>query len=173
MRPYNEADTRAKLIDPQLKLLGWGESQIEREHYFVKGRPITNGRIYLVGETSRRRQPRRVDYLLRYHGQMIAVIEAKDEIHSVDAGLEQAKEYARMLAVPFAYSSNGHGFSAGSCTTVLHGTDATTSDAVAVSGVISITAAMTQAKAKPGFDRFMFIPPISKIAFESPIRRGK
>jgi len=110
MRPYNEADTRAKLIDPQLKLAGWGESQIEREHYFVKGRAVTHGRIYLVGETSRRRQPRRVDYLLRYHGQAIAVIEAKDEIHSVDAGLEQAKEYANMLDVPFAYSSNGHGF---------------------------------------------------------------
>ena len=110
MRPYNEADTRAKLIDPLLKLAGWGESQIEREHYFVKGRTITNGRIYLVGETSRRRQPQRTDYLLRYHGQMIAVIEAKDETHSVDTGLEQAKEYARMLDVPFAYSSNGHGF---------------------------------------------------------------
>jgi type I restriction enzyme R subunit len=110
MRPYNEADTRAKLIDPRLKLAGWGEGQIEREHYFVKGRTITNGRIYLVGETSRRRQPRRVDYLLRYHGQMIAVIEAKDETHSADAGLEQAKEYARMLDVPFAYASNGHGF---------------------------------------------------------------
>ncbi|MEH1789119.1 hypothetical protein [Nostoc sp.] len=34
MSPYNEADTRAKLIDPQIKLFGWGESQIEREHYF-------------------------------------------------------------------------------------------------------------------------------------------
>jgi type I restriction enzyme R subunit len=110
MRPYNEADTRAKLIDPRLKLAGWGESQIEREHYFVKGRAITNGRIYLVGDTSRRRQPRRVDYLLRYHGQMIAVLEAKDETHAVDAGLEQSKEYATLLDVPFAYSSNGHGF---------------------------------------------------------------
>src|SRR5262245_52262180 len=110
MPPYNEADTRAKLIDPLLKLAGWGESQIEREHYFVKGRTITNGRIYLIGEESRRRQPRRVDYLLRYHGQMIAVLEAKDETHAVDAGLEQAKAYARMLDVPFAYASNGHGF---------------------------------------------------------------
>jgi type I restriction enzyme R subunit len=107
---YNEADTRAKLIDPQIKLSGWGESQIEREHYFVKGRTVTAGRIYLIGEESRRRQPRRVDYLLRYYGQMIAVLEAKDERHGVDAGLEQAKSYARMLDVPFAYSSNGHGF---------------------------------------------------------------
>jgi type I restriction enzyme R subunit len=110
VRPYNEADTRAKLIDPRLKFAGWGESQIEREHYFVKGRAITNGRIYLVGDTSRRREPRRVDYLLRYHGQMIAVLEAKDETNSVDAGLEQAKDYASLLDVPFAYSSNGHGF---------------------------------------------------------------
>ena len=54
---YNEADTRAKLIDPKVKLAGWGEGQIEREHYFVKGRAVTYGRIYLVGEESRRRQP--------------------------------------------------------------------------------------------------------------------
>src|SRR3989442_14609811 len=46
----NEADTRAKLIDPKLKAAGWGESQIEREHYFQKGRAFTAGRIYLVGE---------------------------------------------------------------------------------------------------------------------------
>lgn len=41
---------------------------------------------------------------------MIAVLEAKDESHAVDAGLEQAKSYAKFLDVPFAYSSNGHGF---------------------------------------------------------------
>lgn len=104
MKHYNEADTRAKLIDPKLKLAGWGESQIEREHYFVKGRAVTNGRIYLVGEEARRREPRRVDYLLRYNGQMIAVLEAKDERRTADAGLEQAKFYARLLHVPFAYS---------------------------------------------------------------------
>src|SRR5919106_1185819 len=70
MSPLNEADTRAKLIDPKIKAAGWGESQIEREHYFVKGRAITRGRIYLVGEESRRREPRRVDYLLRYRRKM-------------------------------------------------------------------------------------------------------
>jgi type I restriction enzyme, R subunit len=110
MTRLNEADTRAKLIDPKLRLAGWGEGQIEREHYFVKGRKVTDGRIYLVGEESRRREPRRVDYLLRYDGQMIALLEAKDEGHSPDAGLEQAKSYARHLEVPFAYSSNGHAF---------------------------------------------------------------
>ncbi len=107
---YNEADTRAKLIDPKIKLSAWGEGLIEREHYFVKGQTVTAGRIYLVGEESRRRQPRRRDSSLRYHGQMIAVLEAKDETKAIDAGLEQAKSYAKMLDVPFAYSSNGHGF---------------------------------------------------------------
>ena len=106
----NEADTRAKLIDPKVRLAGWGEGQIEREHYFVKGRKVTDGRIYLVGEDSRRREPRRLDYLLRYDGQMIAVLEEKDERHPPDAGLEQAKSYARLLDVPFAYSANGHAF---------------------------------------------------------------
>lgn len=107
----NEADTRAKLIDPKLRAAGWGESQIEREHYFLKGRAFTAGRIYLVGEESRRREPRRADYLLRLHNALaIAVLEAKDESHTADAGLEQAKAYALTLGVPFAYSSNGHRF---------------------------------------------------------------
>src|SRR6266567_2356923 len=110
MSPLNEADTRAKLIDPKLKASQWGEGQIEREHYFVKGKAITSGRIYLIGEESKRREPQRVDYLLRYQGQMIAVLEAKSEMYAVDVGLEQAKSYAAMLDVPFAYSSNGHSF---------------------------------------------------------------
>ena len=111
VRYYNEADTRAKLIDPKIKLAGWGESQIEREHYFVKGRKVTDGRIFLGGEESRRREPHRVDYLLCYYkGQMIAVLEAKDESHPQDTGLEQVKSYAQLLDVPFAYSSNGHAF---------------------------------------------------------------
>jgi type I restriction enzyme, R subunit len=109
--PYNEADTRAKLIDPALKRSGWGESHIEREHYFVKGKQVTNGRIFLVGNESRRRAAKKVDYLLRYYNEMIAVLEAKDETQAVDSGLGQAREYAELLNVPFAYSSNGHGFS--------------------------------------------------------------
>ena len=57
MSPLNEADTRAKLIDPKLKASGWGESQIEREHYFRKGQAFTAGRIYLVGKEARRAKP--------------------------------------------------------------------------------------------------------------------
>ncbi len=107
----NEADIRAKLIDPKLRVAGWGESQIEREHYFLRGKTFTAGRIYSVGEESRRREPRRVDYLLRLHNALaIAVLEAKDESHTADAGLEQAKAYALALGLSFAYSSNGHRF---------------------------------------------------------------
>ncbi|MBI5446024.1 MAG: DEAD/DEAH box helicase family protein [Deltaproteobacteria bacterium] len=109
-RLRNEAETRAKLVDPKLKRAGWGESHIEREHYFVKGRAFTAGRIYLVGEESRRREPRRADYVLRYGGQMIAVVEAKAEDCSAEAGLGQAKAYAQCLDVPFAYSTNGRAF---------------------------------------------------------------
>lgn len=62
MSTLNEAETRAKLIDPKIKVSGWGESHIEREHFFTKGKSITAGRIYLVGEESRRREAKRVDY---------------------------------------------------------------------------------------------------------------
>jgi type I restriction enzyme, R subunit len=110
MTPLNEADTRAKLIDPKLKASGWGESEIEREHFFRKGQPFTNGRIYLVGREARRGKPKRVDYLFRFKGLPIAVLEAKEETKSADAGLEQAKGYARSLDLPFCYSSNGHTF---------------------------------------------------------------
>lgn len=111
MTRYGEADTRAKLIDPKLKAAGWGESQIEREYYFVKKHPFTAGRVYLVGEESKRREPRRTDYLLRLTDALaIAILEAKDEDHSPDAGLEEAKRNARMLDLPFAYSSNGIAF---------------------------------------------------------------
>ena len=79
MTTLNEADTRAKLIDPKLKLSGWGESQIEREHFFRKGVTLTPGRIYLVGRAARRGQPEKLDYLLRYKKLPVAILEAKGE----------------------------------------------------------------------------------------------
>jgi type I restriction enzyme R subunit len=108
--PLNEADTRAQLIDPKLREAGWTDSLITREHFYRRDHRYTAGRIYLVGDEARRRDPRRVDYLLRYTDAFpIAVVEAKDESHSPNAGLEQAKRYARELGLTFAYSSNGHG----------------------------------------------------------------
>jgi type I site-specific restriction endonuclease len=61
-------------------------------------------------DLARRREPRRVDYLLCYTDAFpIAVIEAKAESHAPDSGLEQAKLYAHDLGMPFAYATNGHG----------------------------------------------------------------
>jgi len=101
---YNEADTRAKFIDPKLHAAGWDEERIKREHYFTKGQ------IYLVGDKARRRQPLKADYVLRYNAALpLAVVEAKEEGAAPAAGLQQAKTYAEQLGLLFAYSSNGHG----------------------------------------------------------------
>ncbi len=106
----NEADTRAKLIDPKLHAAGWGEDRITREHYVQKDQQFTKGRIYLVGDEGKRRKPKKADYLLRFSASIaIAVVEAKDEGSGPGDGLQQAKEYAASLDLPFAYSSNGHG----------------------------------------------------------------
>ncbi len=56
----NEADTRAKLIDPKLHKAGWKEDFITREYYFTKGR------IYLIADQHRRKERKKADYLLRY-----------------------------------------------------------------------------------------------------------
>jgi len=97
----NEADTRAKLIDPKLHESGWQEEMILRE------RSTTPGKI--VDEEGNRRAGKKPDYILLYSPSFpIAVIEAKDESHSALDGMQQAKSYAQDLDVLFAYSTNGH-----------------------------------------------------------------
>lgn len=72
---------------------------------------ITDGKINLKGNLAFREKPKRADYLLYLSANNpIAVIEAKDNTHSISYGLQQAMEYARMLDIPFAFSSNGDGF---------------------------------------------------------------
>src|SRR4051794_8030186 len=101
----SEADTRAKLIDPRLRDAQWTEQLIQREF------PYKRGRVRLIGEHTTRDTPQFVDYVLRDapRGQMLAVVEAKDEDHGPSDGLGQALGYARDLGIKFAYSSNGHG----------------------------------------------------------------
>src|SRR3954464_6905108 len=90
--PYNESDTRAKLIDPALHTRGWTEDLIKREE--------TAGAIEIVDERARRRGKGRADYTLRVkvgdsqQPVAVALIEAKAEYHSPAHGLEQAKLYA-------------------------------------------------------------------------------
>src|SRR5208283_2985000 len=104
----NEADTRAKLIDPAIHGRGWREDLIKRE--------VNAGAIEIIAGKPRRRQRGRVDYTLRIKvhptAQPIAValIEAKAENLPPGHGLEQAKAYCRRLNVPFVFSSNGHQF---------------------------------------------------------------
>lgn len=72
---------------------------------------ITDGKINLKGNFVFREKPKRADYLLYLSANNpIAVIEAKDNNHSISHGLQQAMEYAKMLDLPFAFSSNGDGF---------------------------------------------------------------
>lgn len=108
--PLNEEETRIRLVEPKLRSAGWADSQIAREFYYDRNVVYTRGRIYFIGDETRRREPRRVDYVLRYTDSFpIAVVEVEPESKPPNAGLEQAKSYACDLGVPFAYSTNGHG----------------------------------------------------------------
>ena len=106
----NEADTRARLVDPELKAAGWTDRQVTREFYYQRDVRYTPGKIILVGDQVRHGKGRKVDYLLRLtDGFPIAVVKAEPDYKSPDSGLEQAKGYARDLGLAFAYSTNGHG----------------------------------------------------------------
>lgn len=106
--PFNESDTRAKLIDPAIHGCGWTEDLIRREE--------TAGAIEI--EEGRPRRRGRVDYVLRIKATLesqpvaVALIEAKAENLPPTHGLEQAKAYgaAKRMNVPFVFSSNGHLF---------------------------------------------------------------
>jgi len=107
--PLNEADTRARLIDPKLKIAGWTDAQVSREYLYQKDRVYAPGRIILIGDQAHRGKQRKVDYLLRLTDSFpIAVIEAKSEEEPAETGLEQAKNYAADLGLAFAYATNGH-----------------------------------------------------------------
>lgn len=108
-KQLSEADIRSKFITPAL--LGVNQdkwslmTQLREEAYFTKGRVIVRGKTVQRGEA------KKADYLLYYKPNLpLAVVEAKDNTHSVGAGMQQALEYAEILDIPFAYSSNGDAF---------------------------------------------------------------
>ena len=103
-KQMTEEDIKTQYITPAITAK-WNLQKITMETQ------ITDGRINLKGNFAFREKPKRVDYLLYLSANNpIAVVEAKDNSHSVSAGLQQAMEYAKMLDLPFAYSSNGDGF---------------------------------------------------------------
>jgi type I restriction enzyme, R subunit len=102
--PPTEADTCRKFVLPKLYAAGWNDDNITEQKTF------TDGRIVVGGGQPRRRKQKRADYLLRYRPDFtIAVVEAKPEYKLPADGLQQAKEYAQILGLKFAYATNGHG----------------------------------------------------------------
>ena len=107
LQEMSEEDIKLKFITPQILSKGWSVDDISME----KKVKLTDGKINLQGNIVVRGRAKYADYVLYYNrATPIAIVEAKDAGHSVSYGLQQAKEYAQMMDVPFAYSSNGLGF---------------------------------------------------------------
>ena len=103
-KQMSEEDIKLQYISPALTSK-WDIHKITMETR------ITDGKINLKGNFAFREKPKRADYLLHLSANNpIAVVEAKDNNHSISYGLQQAMTYAQMLDIPFAYSSNGDGF---------------------------------------------------------------
>ena len=105
-KQLNERDICSKFITPAVEAAGWDMlTQIREEVTFTDGRVMVRGKIVKRGKR------KRADYLLYHPANLpLAVIEAKDNKHSVGSGMQQALGYAETLDVPFAFSSNGDGF---------------------------------------------------------------
>ena len=97
-----EADTCRKEVTPKLYASGWNDEQI------LEQRTFTDGKIVILGKVAHREKPKKADYILRVAQNFpIAVVEAKKRYKTAGAGLQQAKEYAQILNVKFAYATNG------------------------------------------------------------------
>lgn len=105
-KELSERDIITQYIIPAIKEAGWDlEKQMREEVFF------TDGRIYVRGKKTVRGERKRADIILYLKPNIpIAVIEAKDNKHSIGAGMQQALEYAKILDIPIAISSNGDGF---------------------------------------------------------------
>ena len=106
-KALKETEIRTRYITPAIVRAGWDPDRNQvREEY-----TIAPGRIMVRGKLHARLAPKSADYVLFLkHGLPLAVVEAKDNNHSVGAGMQQAQGYADRLDVPFIFSSNGDGF---------------------------------------------------------------
>jgi type I restriction enzyme R subunit len=103
----SEEDIKLRYITPAILAKDWSVNDITMETQ-VK---LTDGKINLRGNLVARGKAKYADYVLYYNrATPIAIVEAKDANHSVSHGIQQAKEYASMMDIPFAFSSNGFGF---------------------------------------------------------------
>jgi len=98
----SEADTCRKDVLPKFYASDWKDEQI------LEQRTFTDGKIIVIGRKAKRKKAKRFDYLLRYsQNYPLAIVEAKVRYKSVAEGMQQAKDYARILGLKFAYSTNG------------------------------------------------------------------
>lgn len=105
-KQLSERDICTKFITPALEQAGWDVTTQVREEF-----SLTKGRVIVRGKLHTRAKHKRADYVLFYKPNIpIAIIEAKDNNHTVGDGMQQALGYAEMLQVPFVFSSNGDGF---------------------------------------------------------------
>ncbi len=104
-KDLSEEDIKNRYITPAIEKAGWDKKQMRMEY------PFTDGRVILRGNVTARGIRKKADYLLSYKNNLpMAIVEAKDNKHSVGAGLQQAIEYAEILDIPYVYASNGDGF---------------------------------------------------------------
>ncbi|WP_298427917.1 EcoAI/FtnUII family type I restriction enzme subunit R [uncultured Kordia sp.] len=105
-KQLSERDICTKFINPAIKKAGWDMiTQVREEVSFTDGRIIVQGKLYARGKR------KRADYILYYKPNVpIAIIEAKDNKKPVGHGMQQGLEYAKMLQIPFVFTSNGDSF---------------------------------------------------------------
>lgn len=104
-KELKEQEIRTMFISPALKNSGWEVLKNMREEYY-----FTEGRVLVAGNQHSVAEGKKADYLLYHNGKPIAVVEAKDNKHAVGGGIQQAIDYALILDLKFAYSSNGDAF---------------------------------------------------------------
>jgi type I site-specific restriction endonuclease len=104
---FTERDICTKYITPAIvETAGWNrDTQIREELSLTKGKVLVHGKLHSRGKQ------KRADYVLYHKANIpLAIVEAKDNTHTLHSGIQQAIEYAELMDVPFAYSSNGDGF---------------------------------------------------------------
>lgn len=102
----SEQDIRTKYITPAILSSGWDRDLQMREEV-----SFTNGKVIVRRKKVKRGEKKRADYILYWKPNIpIAIVEAKDNKHSIGDGMEQALEYAEILDIPFVFTSNGDGF---------------------------------------------------------------
>lgn len=110
-KKFSETDICSKFITPAITGEDYGFKKWDLKTQILQERTFTNGRVIVNGKTISRGEKKRADYILFYTPNLpLAIVEAKDNNHEVGAGMQQALDYAEILDIPFAFSSNGDAF---------------------------------------------------------------